>query len=324
VTPLALEALEQALAQDRSQDRSQTLNASAPGGADELNTRSGDLRAVLVTVQQVQGSAPREEGAWMAVFTDRLINTLGGGHLEFSAIAVARQWLAGALAGRADASVNGTFSPAGDAPTDGLPFTRRFALGPSLGQCCGGVVELCFEPLQGPLSEALRERLRPRGAPVALFGGGHVGKALVRVLATLPFDVRWVDSRDEIFPPEVPGHVHCEHSDPVQAAVADLAPGSRVLIMSFSHAEDLDIVQACLKRQRLHGDLPFIGLIGSKTKWATFRRRLQERGYSAQECAQVTCPIGLPGIPGKQPEVIAVAVAGQLLQGCASELRPLT
>ncbi|MCE2689283.1 MAG: xanthine dehydrogenase accessory protein XdhC [Rubrivivax sp.] len=256
--------------------------------------RPGGGVAVLVTVRQVQGSAPREEGAWMAVLDDMVINTLGGGHLEFSAIALARQYLK-------DDAVDG-------------PFTRRFALGPSLGQCCGGVVELGFERLQGPLDTGLVQRLRPRGTPVALFGGGHVGKALVRILATLPFDVRWVDSRDEIFPPEVPGHVHCEHSDPVQAAVADLAPGSRVLIMSFSHAEDLDVVQACLKRQRLHGDLPFIGLIGSKTKWATFGHRLRERGFSAQECAQVTCPIGITGIAGKEPEAIAVAVAAQLLQ----------
>ena len=310
MTPLALEALEQAL----SLDGRQALDASALGSASDPGAMPGARRAVLVTVQQVQGSAPREEGAWMAVFTDRLINTLGGGHLEFSAIAVARQWLAGALAGSREASVNGTVPPAGDAPPDGLPFTRRFALGPSLGQCCGGVVELHFEALQGALRDDLRERLRPRGAPVALFGGGHVGKALVRILATLPFDVRWVDSRDEIFPPEVPAHVHCEHSDPVQAAVADLVPGSRVLIMSFSHAEDLDIVQACLKRQRQHGDLTFIGLIGSKTKRATFRRRLRERGFSDQEWDQVTCPIGVPGIEGKEPEVIAVAVAAQLLQ----------
>lgn len=310
MTPLALEALEQAL----SLDGSQALDASALGSASDPGATPGARRAVLVTVQQVQGSAPREEGAWMAVFTDRLINTLGGGHLEFSAIAVARQWLAGALAGSREASVNGTVPPACDAPPDGLPFTRRFALGPSLGQCCGGVVELHFEALQGPLRDDLRERLRPRGAPVALFGGGHVGKALVRILATLPFDVRWVDSRDEIFPLEVPAHVHCEHSDPVQAAVADLVPGSRVLIMSFSHAEDLDIVQACLKRQRQHGDLTFIGLIGSKTKWATFRRRLRERGFTDRECDQITCPIGVPGIEGKEPEVIAVAVAAQLLQ----------
>jgi xanthine dehydrogenase accessory factor len=136
----------------------------------------------------------------------------------------------------------------------------------------------------------------------------------VRVLSTLPFAVTWIDSRDEIFPDDVPGNVACEHSGPVQAAVADLAPGSRVLIMSFSHAEDLDIVAACLKRLRERGDLPYVGLIGSKTKWATFRHRLEERGFRKQELAQVTCPIGVPGITGKQPEVIAVAVAAQLLQ----------
>ena len=100
----------------------------------------------------------------------------------------------------------------------------------------------------------------------------------------------------------------------MQAAVADLALGSRVLIMSFSHAEDLDIVVACLKRLRAQNDLPFVGLIGSKTKWATFRHRLEERGFTAEEIARITCPIGVPGITGKEPEVIAVAVAAQLLQ----------
>jgi xanthine dehydrogenase accessory factor len=236
----------------------------------------------------------------MAVFADQLINTLGGGHLEHSAIALARQCLSGGLGADAAAAAGG-------------PFTRRFALGPSLGQCCGGVVVLRFEPIQGPLHADWKARLRPRGTPVALFGGGHVGRALVRILQTLPFEVRWVDSRDEIFPPGLPSHVHCEHSDPVQAAVPDLAPGTRVLIMSFSHAEDLDIVQACLKRQQMRGDVAFIGLIGSKTKWATFRHRLRERGFSEQACDLVTCPIGVPGIAGKEPEVIAVAVAAQLL-----------
>jgi xanthine dehydrogenase accessory factor len=108
--------------------------------------------------------------------------------------------------------------------------------------------------------------------------------------------------------------VQAEHSAPVQAAVADLAPQSHVLIMSFSHAEDLDVVAACLKRKREHGDLPFIGLIGSKTKWATFRHRLRERGFSDEEMSHVTCPIGLPSIPGKEPEVIAASVAAQLMQ----------
>jgi xanthine dehydrogenase accessory factor len=117
----------------------------------------------------------------------------------------------------------------------------------------------------------------------------------------------------------VPAHVLCEHSEPVQGAVASLAPGSRVLIMSFSHAEDLDVLALCLTRQRQRGDLPFIGLIGSKTKWATFRHRLEARGFSAEELAHVTCPIGVRGIEGKEPEVIAVAVAAQLLQARQSK-----
>jgi xanthine dehydrogenase accessory factor len=141
-----------------------------------------------------------------------------------------------------------------------------------------------------------------------------VGAAIVRLLAALPYRVRWIDSRDSIFPGSTPAQVQAEHSDPVHAAVADLAPGSQVLIMSFSHAEDLDIVIACLKRLREHGDLPYVGLIGSKTKWATFRHRLAARGFTEEEMARITCPIGVPGITGKEPEVIAVAVAAQLLQ----------
>ncbi|MCE1190718.1 MAG: xanthine dehydrogenase accessory protein XdhC [Acidovorax sp.] len=251
--------------------------------------------ACLVTVESTQGSAPREPGAWMAVFADRTVGTIGGGHLELQAIDEARQRLRGA----------------------GGPPQRRYALGPSLGQCCGGVVFLGFQVVGGAdlaVGSALRVRLMPPRHPVALFGGGHVGHALVRVLAPLPFALTWVDSRDGIFPRSVPEGVQCEHSDPVQAAVPDLAPGTRVLVMSFSHAEDLDIVAACLRRQRERGDLPFIGLIGSKTKWATFSHRLRERGFAPDELARITCPIGVPGIPGKEPEVIAVAVAAQLLQ----------
>lgn len=312
MTPLSLEALLRALGPESGP----ALDISS-----DARPALGGPPAVLVTVQRVQGSAPRDEGAWMAVLADQVINTLGGGHLEYSAIALARQWLQAGPASRMDSSdrsaalgaAPGVGGPL-EAPLGATPFTRTFALGPSLGQCCGGVVELRFDWLQGPLSADWKERLRPRGAPVALFGGGHVGKALVRILSTLPFEVRWIDSRDEIFPLDVPAQVHCEHSDPVQAAVPELSPGSRVLIMSFSHAEDLDIVQACLRRQRQRGDLTFIGLIGSRTKWATFVHRLRERGFSEQECTQVTCPIGLPGIDGKAPEVIAVAVAAQLLQ----------
>ena len=248
--------------------------------------------AVLVTVERVEGSGPREPGAWMAVFAHGQVGTVGGGQLEWQLLAHARAALTGAV----------------------LQTPQRHALGPSLGQCCGGAVELTFEPVTAADLPRLRALLVPPRTPLALFGGGHVGKALVNTLAPLPFAVRWIDSRDEIFPSDVPVVVECEHSNPVQAAVADLLPGSRVLIMSFSHAEDLDIVIACLKRQRERGDLPFVGLIGSKTKWATFRHRLEDRGFSAPEIAHITCPIGVAGIAGKEPEVIAVAVAAQLLQ----------
>ena len=190
----------------------------------------------------------------------------------------------------------------------------RHVLGPSLGQCCGGAVELGFERVDASDAQRLAKLLSPARQPLALFGGGHVGRAIVNALAPLPFAVRWIDSRDEIFPSDVPAGVECEHSSPVQAAVSDLTAGSRVLIMSFSHAEDLDIVIACLRRIRERDDLPFVGLIGSKTKWATFRHRLEERGFSPSEIARITCPIGVPGITGKEPEVIAVAVAAQLLQ----------
>lgn len=231
----------------------------------------------------------------MAVFSQGAVGTVGGGQLELQALAEARRRLAG------------------EPGEPGEPLLR-YALGPALGQCCGGEVQLCFELVAAADMAALRRRLTATYVPVALFGGGHVGHALVRVLASLPLQVSWIDSRDEIFPVDLPANVGCEFSDPVQAAVGSLASGSRVLIMSFSHAEDLDIVAACLLRQRLQADLPYVGLIGSRTKWATFRRRLEAQGFTPQELAHVTCPIGVAGISGKQPEVIAVAVAAQILQ----------
>ena len=141
----------------------------------------------------------------------------------------------------------------------------------------------------------------------------------MQALAPLPFDVTWIDSRDEVFPQDLPGHVLAEHSDPVQSAVRGLSVGSSVLIMSFSHAEDLDIVAACLQRLRERADLGFIGLIGSATKWATFRSRLRHRGFSDAELARITCPIGLPGIGGKEPAVIAASVVAQLLLEATSD-----
>jgi xanthine dehydrogenase accessory factor len=270
----------------------------------ELLNQLQHADGVLVSVDSVQGSGPREKGAWMAVFPHTLVNTIGGGHLEFQAISEARALMARPVSENA----------ASTATHEDNALTTRYALGPALGQCCGGVVHLKFERISAADAPALKQRLLANGQPLALFGGGHVGRALVNVLSTLPYNVQWVDSRDEIFPAQLPPNVVCEHSDPVHAAVADLPSGASVLIMSFSHAEDLDVVAACLKRQRLHGDLKFVGLIGSKTKWATFQHRLEAKGFTAEELAFITCPIGVSGITGKEPEVIAVSVAAQLLQ----------
>ena len=149
---------------------------------------------VLVTVASVEGSGPREVGAWMAVFPNALVNTIGGGHLEFQAIAEARTLI-------------------GSSRQDGA-LVNRYALGPALGQCCGGVVHLKFEHITQTDMPMLQQRLPNQTKPVALFGGGHVGHALVNVLSSLPFQVQWIDSRDEIFPAQLPANVVCDYSDP--------------------------------------------------------------------------------------------------------------
>jgi xanthine dehydrogenase accessory factor len=249
------------------------------------------MHLVLVTVSRTTGSVPREVGAWMAVGAHGIQGTVGGGHLEFDAIARARTALAGGA----------------------LEEEVRYPLGPSLGQCCGGVVWLRFEPVAA--GEDLQVRLpRPPLRPLALFGAGHVGQAIARIARDLPLALHWIDSREGQFPVEPPARGwRQEVCDPAADAVADLAPGSAVLIMSHNHAEDFDLITACLKRQRERDDLAFIGMIGSRTKWASFRQRLHARGFDAADMARVTCPIGVPGIAGKEPAVIAVASLAQVL-----------
>lgn len=258
----------------------------------QLLARLATQDACLVQVESTQGSAPRDTGAWMAVFAQDQLGTIGGGHLEWQAASKARDLLA----------------------RGGAPLSERFALGPRLGQCCGGVVQLRFEWIAQTDSARLAQSLAPVCSPVAVFGAGHVGTALVQLLGTLPLHITWVDSREQLFPPGLPAQVQTEYSDPIEMAVADLAPGSSVFILTHDHQQDLQITQACLQRQRQHGDLDLIGLIGSATKRASFAHRLAERGFADAEFARITCPIGLPGIHGKEPEVIAIAVAAQLLQ----------
>lgn len=153
------------------------------------------------------------------------------------------------------------------------------------------------------------ENFRNDRTLLALFGAGHVGRALVTALAPLPFSVRWVDERPEAFPGRVPSNVETVGpADPV-AEVGRLPPGAFVLVMTHSHPLDLAVTTAALGR----GDLGFVGLIGSATKRARFEARMRDAGLTAEALRSLVCPIGVAGITGKEPAVIAAAVVAQLL-----------
>ena len=230
--------------------------------------------AVLVTVLSAKGSTPREAGAKMVVSADGLAGTIGGGNLEYQCEAAARVLLSGAAEG---------------------PSTRDFPLGPALGQCCGGHVTVLFEVL------------RPAKLQIALFGAGHVGKAVVKLLADLPCRVNWIDPRPEALPANLPPNViPVRIAQPAQA-VAALSPNSVILVMTHDHQLDFDIVAAALPRP----DLRAVGLIGSDTKRARFVSRLARQGIDP---SRLICPIGLPGIDGKEPAVVAISVVAQILQ----------
>jgi xanthine dehydrogenase accessory factor len=244
--------------------------------------------AMVVEVADARGSVPRDAGTRMLVSRDDVHGTIGGGHLELQAIALARERF-------------------------GATFEQAVALGPSLGQCCGGALTLRYAPLD---DEALaRWPGEPPLFTLDLYGAGHVGRAVARLLGTLDCRVRWIDEREDQFPAE-PGPPHIERLcvEPIEAEVPTAPPGAYFLVMTHSHDLDLALAHAILQR----GDFAWFGLIGSKTKRARFEHRLAERGIAAQRLARMVCPIGLPGIGGKAPEVIALAVAAQLLQVAAS------
>ncbi|MFX1761413.1 xanthine dehydrogenase accessory protein XdhC [Paraburkholderia sp. A1RI-2L] len=332
--------------------------------------------AVLVTVAHAEGSVPREAGTKMIVTREAARHTIGGGHLEWKAIETARQVL-----------------------RDGMrtPHARRlerFALGPSLGQCCGGAVVLAFERLdvsdlgwlatlarrlaagastvrsvsfrssrngapsgaETDLTDAaaadtvllsepepgvespdcllwdtgapgdgnhhgdgtmlLTETIAPNERPVVLFGAGHVGAALVRVLGTLPCRVRWVDERDAAFPsPEAfaalnAPNVTIDANDAPDEAIDAAPPGTSFIVMTHDHSRDLDLAERILRR----GDFLFFGMIGSHTKRKQFEHRLAARGIDPLQIARMHCPLGVDGIVDKSPEVIAISAAAQLLQ----------
>ncbi|HUG23869.1 xanthine dehydrogenase accessory protein XdhC [Piscinibacter sp.] len=249
--------------------------------------------AVVIEVCDAQGSAPRGAGTRMLVTPQAAFGTVGGGHLELKAIATAREMLrTGELA----------------------PRREHYPLGPALGQCCGGAVTLSSSRLD---ADALSRW--PVPAPLfhlQLYGAGHVGRAIATLLATLDVVVDWIDERDEEFPADTvfgtpwPAHIRSVCVDAVEAEVSGAPAGAFYLVLTHRHDLDLRIAEAILRR----GDFGFLGLIGSKTKRQRFAHRFEERGLAPALVARMVCPIGVEGITGKQPEVIAAAVVAQLLQ----------
>jgi xanthine dehydrogenase accessory factor len=338
---------------------------------------AGDGRAALVVVAQVAGSVPRESGAAMVVTATTLHGSIGGGHLEFEALKLAREALAR------------------PAPSTSL---ARFPLAARVGQCCGGVATLVFATLDAgargwldaaracgrsgaPFAsiarvgdgEAAQRRLlvsaddargtlgdialdsaavafartrlatgttgtlvmplpggsegslvvqieRPDPFPVLVFGNGHVGRALTQVLGVLPAQVRWIDEREQDFPASPPGNVEIVATDVPEAELRAAPAGSFVVITTHSHALDFALVEAALARD----DFRYVGMIGSRAKRAQLVRTLAARGVDEARIASVVCPIGaaLPGVHGKAPGMIAVAVAAELLAAKAAHQAP--
>ncbi len=325
--------------------------------------------SVLVTLNQILGSAPRESGCRMVVTAESTAGSIGGGNLEFTAISQARQMLAESA---------GTIQKL-------LPF----GLGPALNQCCGGAVNLHFERIPAgtvgwlddlieaqadssptilisavdaavPLHHVLKahstrpadlpepvwqaatlllqpenpnnadssqnalvavesetgnwwlERIEDQRPELFLFGAGHVGQEVARMLRGLPFKLSWIDQRLNIFPEDAVDYCTLFTSDPL-AAVAAAKTNSLFVVMTHSHQLDEAICQAVLQRQDAEWDFRWLGLIGSDTKRKRFIHRLKQGGVSDQQLQRLVCPIGLSGIHGKQPATIALSLLAQLM-----------
>lgn len=249
---------------------------------------------VMVTVVQVRGHAPREAGAKMLVTADAVYGSIGGGNLEETALARAREVLAAPVGGIHESPPPRTLT---------TRLTEKDSGGFGV-QCCGGEVEL------------LLETVYPARPTVAIFGLGHVGLALARILSLLSIELWLVDSREAMLAPErlqslAQGQARLEvrRAPILDSVISDLPGGAHLVIMTHDHAEDLYVLEMALRRP----DLGYIGLIGSRVKWAHFQRKLREQGFGEADLARVTTPIGLPQVPGKTPEAIAIATAAQLV-----------
>ncbi|MDF3864827.1 xanthine dehydrogenase accessory protein XdhC [Pseudomonas denitrificans (nom. rej.)] len=232
--------------------------------------------SVLVTIIEERGSTPRNAGSKMVISADKAYDTIGGGHLEFKAMAIAREMLQN---------------------HEREPKLERFSLGASLGQCCGGATVLLFEPMGQPQ------------AHIAVFGAGHVGRALVPLLASLPCKVRWIDSREAEFPGYIPEGVTRVINEDVIDEIDEMPAGSYFIVMTHNHALDLELTAKILERN----DFTYFGLIGSDTKRAKFEHRLRDRGFVADTVQRMRCPMGISEVKGKLPVEIAVSIAGEVI-----------
>ena len=255
----------------------------------------GGKTVILVRVTQARGSAPRAPGTAMAVTAEDFRGTIGGGRLEWEAIARARDMIAEDLA------------------SDRLDLP----LGPAVGQCCGGHVLLSLERADKAALAQLKqeEEAQAAGEPqVAVFGAGHVGRALVATLAALPLRLTWWDGRTELFPKETTAAV--ESGDPLDV-MQGAESGSAVLVMTHDHGLDFQITEAALRR----GDLAYVGLIGSRTKARRFERWFVARGGDPRRLDDLVCPIGEGANRDKRPAVIAVLAAAEVLGALAEDQR---
>jgi xanthine dehydrogenase accessory factor len=251
--------------------------------------RASRSPGVLVTVTDVRGHAPREAGAKMVVSATSTWASIGGGNLEEEAVRRARAMLAAGAAAP---------EPFVASLSDKAPFQHGV-------QCCGGEVSVLLEPLTVVPS-------------VCLFGVGHVGLELARILARHDLDLHLVDSRPEHLSAETlailddaVAAVHV-HEVPVlpELVLGELPPGTHVLVLTHDHAEDLAICDAAIRAEHLGP----IGLIGSSAKWARFRSQLLATGHGPETVERIRTPIGLSGVTtSKEPAAIAVAVAAELL-----------
>ena len=250
-----------------------------------LNLSQQGKAYVLITIVGVSGSTPRNSGTKMVVSQNEIFDTIGGGHLEFKAIKCAKQLL--------------------NSNKD-CQQIEHFQLGSQLGQCCGGNASVLFEFFAANTIN------------IAVFGAGHVGQALIPILAGLPCHTTWVDSRAEQFPANTEHFANITKlvTDDPASEVAAMSANTLYIVMTHNHQLDFEISHEVLKREDFH----YLGLIASDTKWRRFQQRYKHREVSLQLVERMNCPIGLEQVLGKLPMEVAVSISGAIIESYQSLL----